>query len=1000
MLIAVPDYEAAAVPNLPFAANDVASLAESLKPLGYEVSLLGAPDATGDVRSATRNRIISAVFETCRSASADDVVLIYFSGHGLHTEGRDYLVPADAEIREDVFEELLVPVDFARAVEGSQASAVLFFIDACREGVELGAKGALTLQNWSEGKLDTVSGKQCAYVFACAPGEVSRYVGGPEGFSLFGRALADALNGMGSKIPFGQFRAALQSHLDELADRHQKKRQVVKIVAETGASATELNAIELARSRADDDRAARYSRLPALDWTPLAGYTVTPVDAKLLSRSLRGEPPWLAGPVSVSHLLRASATLGMPVKEVVENLGRFEPVGITLPAIPAGVVDELEVTSGDLEILDIRERFSSNEFRSDDTISVSDLVLISHSVGKSIGFVLERLERLAHLGLTLPDVAQDAVFNEVVTDRDLDLLSDGVSGREPWYLGNSVPVGHVLAAARRHSMSARDVATALGRFEGLGVVLPDMDWDRVSDSEIRQSDLVMLSVDLDGQWPWIGSDVSATHLMRAAFHLERTVGEVLMRVERLQDARAVGLDGVPLPDDRQSLDALTVTSQDLRLLGIPVERELEGEEFEAIDGELPAAHLLAASGLAGCTVVEAAQRVREFAPLGLRVASVDTAQIPSRLKVSSRDLVAISRDRDGEPPFLTGPIPLVHILRASAALSAPVAEVVALVRAFEPFGIALPSDTASDDFQDVVPGEHLGVFPNPEFAQSFGTGGMYAEAANDPREIDRYAILRAARYQERSVGSVVEGLISYEQVGMRLPDGDLAALTDLIISDEDLLVLSRDLDAVAPWISGRVTGTHVLRAASSIGEPVDRILSRLERLAPAAGVSLHASYSKMGAYEPTADDFVVLSAGLNGHAPWIPTRVPPLHLVRAAQAMGTSLRETVEHLGRFEPLGLEIPALDLSELTDIWINEDDVKMLSQKLDLSGPWYIDEIPASHILWASNQLDKPVGELITRLERLRPLGIGQPSPRFSATGSRRRVGGRRRAEVEEF
>lgn len=135
LLIGVSQYDSNAFQNLDFIADDFMTLQASLESSNYNVRVEGAGGET-----VSPSRIRNWIRDFCKESKKDDTLLICFSGHGLHYKGKDYLVPSDAIADfddPDSFKESLVPVDFEREFEKSQASTILFFVDACREGSNL-----------------------------------------------------------------------------------------------------------------------------------------------------------------------------------------------------------------------------------------------------------------------------------------------------------------------------------------------------------------------------------------------------------------------------------------------------------------------------------------------------------------------------------------------------------------------------------------------------------------------------------------------------------------------------------------------------------------------------------------------------------------------------------------------------------------------------------------------------------------------------------------------
>lgn len=152
-----------ALPNPPNDANDVAAMLEGL---GFAVTK--AVDLNGrefgDVLSNFR-----------QSAQSADVALFYYAGHGFQFDEENYLMPVDAELRNElsVKRETIGLTEVLAMMEGAGISLV--FIDACRDNplaaalkrslVKLGRSTAET-----EGLAPVrVNGRDTLVAFAAAP---------------------------------------------------------------------------------------------------------------------------------------------------------------------------------------------------------------------------------------------------------------------------------------------------------------------------------------------------------------------------------------------------------------------------------------------------------------------------------------------------------------------------------------------------------------------------------------------------------------------------------------------------------------------------------------------------------------------------------------------------------------------------------------------------------------------------------------------------------------
>lgn len=104
--------------------NDAEAIAKSLTGFGFDV--VAGIDLTYD---AMQRKIL----DFAQRLKGADVALLYYSGHGLQVNGRNYLVPVDAQLNsENDLELATVPLTSILSRMGSSAKTNLVFLDACR----------------------------------------------------------------------------------------------------------------------------------------------------------------------------------------------------------------------------------------------------------------------------------------------------------------------------------------------------------------------------------------------------------------------------------------------------------------------------------------------------------------------------------------------------------------------------------------------------------------------------------------------------------------------------------------------------------------------------------------------------------------------------------------------------------------------------------------------------------------------------------------------------
>ncbi|MFF5932854.1 caspase family protein, partial [Streptomyces sp. NPDC012508] len=234
LLIGVPAYRDDAIDDLPFVTDDMAELEVALTSAGYLV-------AVHDVKETDRDSIDSAVEEFFQDAAPGDTLLLYLSGHGVHHNGVDYLVPKGALTRSHDFRSRCLSLDFSTYVERSRAGDVAVFVDACREGIVLKEMAAVNAAGWSDMQVDRAGARHYCHVYACSPGERARYTtAGNSTFSIFSRALSSVVISESGPRTLGELKEQLQMAADALTAEHNLPRQQIRVRTETETDAFAL----------------------------------------------------------------------------------------------------------------------------------------------------------------------------------------------------------------------------------------------------------------------------------------------------------------------------------------------------------------------------------------------------------------------------------------------------------------------------------------------------------------------------------------------------------------------------------------------------------------------------------------------------------------------------------------------------------------------------------------------------------------------------------------
>lgn len=940
----VSKYSSGAIQDLPFVDNDLADLGGSLTEIGYGVTIVGGPGK----RSPTRGEMLASITEFCRhGVEENEVALLYFSGHGLHHRGKNYLVPADGELTDGLIEDLMVPVDFAATYEESPASAIFFFVDACREGVDFGEKSLLSYQEWSRGKIEAMKNRQSAYVFACRAGEVSRYVDGPDnsGFSLFSKALSETLTDNRSALgmTFGRLRTGVQERVDELASKHQLETQHVRVVAEGGATEDELAAVRI--SAAGPRRGSTQSSLPTVDIEAIRDLTIEDDDLRLLSQNQDKERPWIEGAVPITHVLRSAAALRKPFDAVLERLGQFEPVGVKAPKVDAETAAAIEVEHDDLILLPLS---GEGERGADSAVEVPALHVLyaASKLGRPVDEILARLGRFEKVGVKGPEIDPGKVKGLMVDDKDLTVLSQDLDGQPPWLQGkvpvhhllrvaarfgvqvgevvsrlepfepfdivvpagldeaaqlftlseeevrllskdlngrdpwvaSPIPIGHVLLVACKEGETVGEAAERLRRFEVVGWEIPTIP-EAAAGLEVPENDLVLVSSDFDGRYPWLDAEVRPARLANASFKFGEPVGKVCERVLRYQ---ALGLSHPEV--DAKAVADLVITREDMVVLtGRQVEDwTVASEDF------VPLPHVLFAANRLDETVDQAAARLDRLQAVGISVEEVDWAAVKG-LRIDAEDLKLVSGDLDGVAPWMTPELGWPHLLRAAQKLNEPLGGIVERVKKLEPLGYTVPAAELDQIADLAVTLEDLVVL-----------AGAFDEPSSGQPSVVR--LLRASSQLEETVGDVIARLTRFEPLGIQLPEIDDPDALTVQVAEDDLLLLSADFDGLAPWVEATVPVGNVLATAAAGGKTVGEVLKRVAQFEP-FGFGTPEVSERGARQRVNAEDLVLLSRDRNGSPPWVEREIPVVHLLQASSTLEESVGETLRRLQKLESAG-------------------------------------------------------------------------------------------------
>jgi caspase domain-containing protein/ClpA/ClpB-like protein len=239
-LIGIPNYDYVGISGLPIVRRDINRLRSVLEASDYQVQTHCPADGAPGI---SRGRLRTIITEACRMAEPQETTILYFSGHGGHFNGRDYLIPADANLSDpENIEDYLLPVDvITSAAKDCRSELILFIVDACREGMKLDAK-AVALQPWGDLDHRISDNRTLVTVFACARGQVAHFYKQDDGsgYSLFTEALCQALDINHPATLLGEVLEEANKILENLVREYKKPKQEIWVLGENRATLREL----------------------------------------------------------------------------------------------------------------------------------------------------------------------------------------------------------------------------------------------------------------------------------------------------------------------------------------------------------------------------------------------------------------------------------------------------------------------------------------------------------------------------------------------------------------------------------------------------------------------------------------------------------------------------------------------------------------------------------------------------------------------------------------
>ncbi len=186
--------------------NDAEAMTAALKRLKFEVI------AGLDLDEVSTRRLLREFSEKLDGFGKEDVAVLFYAGHGLQVNGRNYLVPVDAKLeRERDLDFQAVAFDFVQQLMEKTGQTNIVLLDSCRDNplARTLARGMGTRSAIGRGLAEMRGINDTLIVYATNPGNVA--LDGKEKHSPFTEALLKHIEQPGLEVRhmISQVRAAV-----------------------------------------------------------------------------------------------------------------------------------------------------------------------------------------------------------------------------------------------------------------------------------------------------------------------------------------------------------------------------------------------------------------------------------------------------------------------------------------------------------------------------------------------------------------------------------------------------------------------------------------------------------------------------------------------------------------------------------------------------------------------------------------------------------------------
>jgi uncharacterized caspase-like protein len=261
--------------------NDAEDVAAALRSLGFEV--VQAIDAN-------KRDLDLSMAKFARLATDSDAALFYYAGHALQYQGRNYLMPTDAEVEDEVsLRYQMMPIDDVRAALDRASGVKVMILDACRnnpvvETLRRKASGETRALGGVRGlaRIDKTQGTVIAY--STAADEVA--ADGQGRNSPFTTALLKRLKEPGLEIE--QLFRRVASDVNTATGGRQRPETYVSLLSDYYLNQTDRTAFDTIKDSADPAALRDFiNRFPTSSYASDARYRIQRIEIDAEQKQLQ-----------------------------------------------------------------------------------------------------------------------------------------------------------------------------------------------------------------------------------------------------------------------------------------------------------------------------------------------------------------------------------------------------------------------------------------------------------------------------------------------------------------------------------------------------------------------------------------------------------------------------------------------------------------------------------------------------------------------------------------